>query len=75
MVSELEEGLKDTMELAKKRLVTFDPAKLLLVSLDRLNNWHSTDVEIDGSGIEKKLDFNMLVLSFTLYLAEILYHI
>ena len=38
MVSELEEGLKDTMELAKKWLVTFDPAKLLLVSLDRLNN-------------------------------------
>ena len=57
--------LWDTFDWGKKWLVDFNAEKTQLVLLDRTNNTGSIDVKMDGSGLEEKSSFKMLVLTFS----------
>ena len=65
LASELESDLRDTADWGKKWLVDFNAGKTQLVSFDRSNNNGSIDVKMDGSVLEEKSSFKMLVLTFT----------
>ena len=65
LASELESDLRDTVDWGKKWLVDFNAGKNQLVSFDRSNNNGSIDVKMDGSVLEEKSSFKMLVLTFS----------
>ena len=65
LVSKLEFDLRDTVDWGKKWLVDFSAEKTQLVSFDRSNNAGSIDVKMDGSVLEEKSSFKMLVLTFS----------
>ena len=65
LASELESGLRDTMEWGKKWPVGFNAGKTLLVSFDRSKNNGSIDVKMDGSVLEEESSFKMLGLTFS----------
>ena len=50
---------------SKKWLVDFNAEKTQLVSFDWSNNNGAVDVKMDGSVLEEKLSFKMLVLTFS----------
>ena len=52
------------MDWGRKWLVDFNAGKTQLVLFDRSNNNGSIDVEMDGSVLEEKSSFKMLVLTF-----------
>ena len=52
------------MDSSKKWYVDFNVGKTQLVSFDRSNNNGSIDVKMDGSVLEEKSSFKMLVLTF-----------
>ena len=62
---ELESGLRDTVDWGRKWLVDFNAGKIQLVSFDRPNSTGAIDMKMDGSVIEKKSTFKMLVLNFS----------
>ena len=62
LASELESGLRDTVDWGKKWLIDFNAGKTQLVSFDRSNNG-SIDVRMDGSVLEEKSSFKMLGLT------------
>ena len=65
MASEIESDLWDTVDRGKKWLVDSTAGKTQLVSFDWSNNNGSTDMKMDGSVLEEKLSFKMLVLTFS----------
>ena len=65
LASELEFDLRDTVDWGRKWLVDFNAGKTLLVSFDRSNNTAAIDVKMDGSVLEEKTSFKMLVLTFS----------
>ena len=65
LASELESGLRDTVDQGKKWLVDFNAEKTQLVLFDRSNNNDSIDVKMDGSVLEVKLSLKMLGLTFS----------
>ena len=65
LASELESGLRDTVDWGKKWLVDFNAGKTQLVSFDWSNNTGAIDVKIDGSVLEEKSSFKMLGLNFS----------
>ena len=66
LASELESGLRDTVDRARKWLVDFIDGKTQLVLFDRSNNSGAIDVKISESALEEKSCFKMLRLSFPL---------
>ena len=65
MTSELESGLRDTVDLCRKWLVDFNAGKTELVSLDQSKNTCAIDVKMDGSVLEEKSSFRMLGLTLS----------
>ena len=65
LASDLESDLQDTVDWGKNWLVDFNAGKTQLISFDRSNNNGSIDVKIDGSVLEEKSSFKMLVLTFS----------
>ena len=65
LTSELESDLRDTVDWGKKWLVDFSAGKTQLVSFDRSNNNGCIDVKMDGSVLEEKSYFKMLMLTFS----------
>ena len=65
LASALESDLQDTMDWGKKWLVDFNAGKTQMVSYDWSNNNCSIDVKMDGSFLEEKSTFKMLVLTFS----------
>ena len=65
LASELESGLRDTVDWCRKWLVGFNAAKTQLVSFDRSKNTGAIDVKMDGSVLEEKTSFKMLGLTFS----------
>ena len=65
MASELESDLRDTVDWGRKWLVDFNAGKTQLVSFDRSKNTGAIDVKMDGSVLEEKTSFKMLVLTFS----------
>ena len=53
------------MDWGRKWLVDFNAGKIQLVSFDRPNSTGAIDMKMDGSVIEKKSTFKMLVLHFS----------
>ena len=64
LASELESDLWDTVDWCKKWLVDFNAGEMQVVLFDWSNNNGSIDVEMDGSVLEEKSSFKMLVLTF-----------
>ena len=64
MAAELESDLRDTVDWGSKWLVDFNAGKTQLVSFDQSNNTGAIDVKLEGSVLEEKSTFKMLVLSF-----------
>ena len=62
--SERESGLQDTVDWDKKWLVDFNARKTQLVLSDQSNNNGFIDVKMDGSVLEGKSSFKVLVLTF-----------
>ena len=54
LTSELESDLRDTVDLNRKWLVSFNAGKTQLVSFDRSNNNGAIDVKMDGPVLEEK---------------------
>ena len=54
LASELESGLRGTVNWGKKWLVDFNAGNTQLVSFDQSNNTGSIDVKMDGSVLEEK---------------------
>ena len=52
------------MDWGRKWLVDFNAGKTQLVLLDHSNNTATTDVKMDGSGVDKNSSFKMLGLTF-----------
>ena len=65
MASELESGLRDTVDWGKKWLVDFSAGKTQLVSFDWSNNTDAIDVKMNGSLLEEKSSFKILGLTFS----------
>ena len=65
LASELESGLRDTVDWGRKWLVHFNAGKTQLVSFDRSKNTGAIDVKMDGSVLEEKTSFKMLELNFS----------
>ena len=65
MAAELESDLRDTVDWGSKWLVDFNAGKTQLVSFDQSNNTGAIDVKLEGSVLEEKSTFKMLVLSFS----------
>ena len=63
--SELESGLRDTVDYGKKWFADFNAGKTQLVSFDRSCNNGSIDVKIDGSVLKKISSFKILGLTFS----------
>ena len=64
LASELESDLRDTVDWGRKWLVDFNAAKTQLVLFDRSKNNGAIDVKVDGSVLEDKTTFKMLVLNW-----------
>ena len=64
LASELESGLRDTLDRGRKRLVDFNAGKTQLVLFDRSDNSSAIYVKMDGSVLEEKSSSKMLGLSF-----------
>ena len=64
LASDLESGLRDTVDWGKKWVVDFNAGKTQLVSFDQSNN-SSIDVKMGGSILEEKSSFKMLGLTFS----------
>ena len=71
MAAELESDLRDTVDWGSKWLVDFNAGKTQLVSFDQSNNTGAIDVKLEGSVLEKKSTFKMLVLSFLNWIGAI----
>ena len=54
LASELESGLRDTVDWGKNCLVDFSAGKTQLVSFEQSNNNRSIDVRMDGTVLEEK---------------------
>ena len=65
LASELESDLEGTVDWGRKWLVDFNAGKYQLVSFDRSNNTFAIDMKMDGSVLEEKSSFKMLVLIFS----------
>ena len=65
LASELEPDLRDTVDWVIKWLVDFNAGKTQLVLFDWSNNTGAIDEKMDGSVLEEKLSFIMLVLTFS----------
>ena len=65
MASELESDLQDTVDWGRKWLVDFNAGKTQLVLFDWSKNTGAIDVKMDGSVLEEKTSFRMLVLTFS----------
>ena len=64
LASELESDLRDTVDWGRKWLVDFNAAKTQLVLFDWSKNNGAIDVKVDGSVLEDKTTFKMLVLNW-----------
>ena len=62
LASELEFDLRDTVDWGRKWLVDFSAWKSQLVSFAWCNNTGAIDVKMDGSVVEEKSSFKMLLL-------------
>ena len=71
MAAELESDLRDTVDWGSKWLVDFNAGKTQLVSFDQSNNTDAIDVKLEGSVLEEKSTFKMLVLSFLNWIGAI----
>ena len=71
MAAELESDLRYTVDWGSKWLVDFNAGKTQLVSFDQSNNTGAIDVKLEGSVLEKKSTFKMLVLSFLNWIGAI----
>ena len=71
MAAELESDLRDTVDWGSKWLVDFNAGKTQLVSFDQSNNTGAIDVKLEGSVLEEKSTFKMLVLSFLNWIGAI----
>ena len=71
MAAELESDLRDTVDWGSKWLVDFNAGETQLVSFDQSNNTGAIDVKLEGSVLEKKSTFKMLVLSFLNWIGAI----
>ena len=65
LASELESGLRDTVDWGRNWLVDFNAGKTQLVPFDQSKNTGAIDVKMDGSVLEEKTSFNMLGLTFS----------
>ena len=65
MASKLESDLQDTVNWGKKWLVDFNAGKTQLVLFNRSNNTGSIDLKMDGSVLEEKSYFKMLMLTLS----------
>ena len=65
LASELESDLRDTVDWGRKWLVDFNVGESQLVLFDRSKNTGAIDVQMDGSVLEEKSSFKMLVLTFS----------
>ena len=65
LVSELESDLRDTVDWGRKWLVDLSAGKTQLVLFDHSKNTGAIDVKMDGSVLEEKTSFKMLVLNFS----------
>ena len=65
LASELESGLRDTVEHCRKWVTDFNAGKTQLVLFDCSNNTGAIDVKMDGSAMEEKSSFKMLGLTFS----------
>ena len=65
LASELESDVGDTVGWGRKWLADFNSGKTQLVLFDWCNNSGSIDVKMDGSVLEEKLSFKILVLTFS----------
>ena len=66
LTSELEFDLRDTVDWDKKWLVDFNIGKTELASFDQSNNNGSIDVKMNGSVLEEKSSFRMLLGCLTI---------
>ena len=64
LASELESDLRDTVDWGRNWLVDFNAGKTQLVSFEQSKNTGAIDVKMDGSVLEEKTSFKMLVLTF-----------
>ena len=64
LASELESGLRDTVDWGRKLLVDFNAGKTQ-VSFDQSKNTGAIDVKMEGSVLEGKTSFKMLGLTFS----------
>ena len=65
LASELESGLRDTVDWGRKWLVDFNAGKTQLVLFDRSKNTGAINVKMDGSVLVDKTSFKMLGLTFS----------
>ena len=65
LASELESDLQDTVDCGRNWLVDLNAGKTQFVSFDWSNSSGAIDVKTDGSVLEEKASFKMLVLSFS----------
>ena len=65
LASELESGLRDTVDWGKMWIFDLNAGKTQLVSFDRSNNNGSIDAKMVGSILEGKSYFKMLGLTFS----------
>ena len=65
LASELESDLRDTVDWGRKWLVYLNAGKTQLVSFGWHNNTGAIDGKMDGSVLEEKPSFVMLVLTFS----------
>ena len=61
LAPELESDLRDMMDWGRKWFVDLNAGKTQLVLFDRSKNTGAIDVKMDGSALEKKASFEMLV--------------
>ena len=64
LTSEFESDLRDTVNWGQKWLVDLNAGKSQLVLFDGSNNTAAIDVKMDGSVLEEKSSFKILVLTF-----------
>ena len=65
LASEIESDLRDTVDWGRKWLVDFNAGKTQLVVFDRSKDTGTIDVKMEGSVLEEKTSFKMLVLTFS----------
>ena len=65
LASEIESDLRDTVDWGRKWLVDFNAGKTQLVVFDWSKDTGTIDVKMEGSVLEEKTSFKMLVLTFS----------